>query len=134
NELIKVALLKMRENQQWISYLYPYSIPYYRKKGWEIMNEHLTYTLKDSQLPHYPAVAGFVERLAIDHDDVIDLYHRFALANHGALIRQQLNWDEYWRWENEEERTAAVYYDSNGQAMGYIFYWIVKDIFYIKDR
>lgn len=32
-ELIEVALTNMRERNQWISYLYPYNIPYYRRKG-----------------------------------------------------------------------------------------------------
>ena len=36
-DLIKLALETMREDQQWISYLYPYNVPYYRRKGWEIM-------------------------------------------------------------------------------------------------
>lgn len=31
-DLIIVALDNMRKNKQWISYLYPYSIPYYRRK------------------------------------------------------------------------------------------------------
>mgnify|MGYP003623254581 FL=1 len=38
SELIKMGLSGMRERGEWISYLYPYSIPFYRKKGWEIMS------------------------------------------------------------------------------------------------
>ncbi|WP_307728572.1 GNAT family N-acetyltransferase [Alkalicoccobacillus plakortidis] len=34
NDLMKQSLQKMRDSGQTISYLYPYSIPYYRKKGW----------------------------------------------------------------------------------------------------
>ena len=40
NDLIRRALEKMRKAGQYISYLYPYSIPYYRRKGWEIMSDH----------------------------------------------------------------------------------------------
>lgn len=133
SDLIKTGLLKMRENKQWISYLYPYSVPYYRHKGWEIMNEHIMFSIKDSQLPKYKDVPGFVERLDIDDEDVMRIYNHFSHINHGAMIRHKLNWDEYWRWENEEERTAAVYYDINDQPMGYVFYWIAKDVFHIKE-
>lgn len=133
NDLIKTALTKMRENQQWISYLYPYSVPFYRKKGWEIFSERISFNITDSQLPNYEKQPGFVERLDIDEDDVVDVYNRFSATNHGALIRNKLSWNEYWRWENEQERTAAVYYDQHGQPMGTMFYWIDKDIFYIKD-
>ncbi|RKS87268.1 putative acetyltransferase [Orbus hercynius] len=133
NDLIQIALKKMRDNQQWISYLYPYSVPFYRKKGWEIFSEFVVFNLKDSQLPRYDKQPGFVERLEIDEEDVIDVYNRFSQSNHGALIRSQLSWDEYWRWENENERTAAVYYDQHNQPTGVMFYWINKDVFYIKD-
>lgn len=133
NELIKLALTKMRENQQWISYLFPYSVPYYRKKGWEIFSERIIFNINDTQLPRYEKQTGFVERLDVDDVDVIDVYNRFADTNHGALIRRKLSWSEYWRWENEDERTAAVYYDENNNAMGVMFYWIVSDVFYIKD-
>lgn len=133
NDLIKQALTKMRDNQQWISYLYPYSVPFYRKKGWELFSERVTFDIRDFQLPHYDNQPGFVERLDIDEDDVIDVYNRFSYTNHGALIRSKLSWSEYWRWENENERTAAVYYDENSHAMGVMFYWIINDVFYVKD-
>lgn len=133
NELIYVALCRMRERKQYISYLYPYSIPYYRKKGWEIMSDHMTFTIRDTQLPKTVDVPGHVERLPVDDEDVINTYDRFAQTNHGAMIRDKQSWEEYWRWENEEERIAGVYYDEHDKPMGYILYWIEKDIFHIKD-
>lgn len=133
NDLIKVGLERMREREQWISYLYPYSVPYYRKKGWEIMSDRMTFEIKDSQIPHYPETSGFVERLSIDDKDVKDIYDRFARSNHGAMIRGEMEWTEYWRWENEEERIAAVYYNKNNRPMGYVMYWIARDVFHIKE-
>ena len=133
NDLIKSGLQIMKNKGQWISYLYPYSIPYYRRKGWEIMSDHLTFTIKDSQIPKNIAVKGFAERLSVNDPDVISVYDKFARSNHGALIRATQEWEEYWRWENEEERTAAVYYDKDDIPQGYILYWIEEDIFHIKD-
>lgn len=133
NSLIRKALVKMREQEQWVSYLYPYSIPYYRRKGWEIMSDHLTFTIKDSQLPKPVEVPGFVERLSVEHPDVIATYDRFARQTHGALIRNKLDWEEYWRWENEDERIAAVYYKDPHEPAGYVMYWIEDDIFHIKE-
>ena len=133
NDLIKLGLEKMRENQQWISYLYPYSIPYYRRKGWEIMSDHMTFIIKDTQLPKTEDVSGHVERLAVDDEDVKNIYDQYARSNHGALIREKFEWAEYWRWENEDERTAAVYYDHSDIPLGYVLYWIERDIFHIKE-
>lgn len=133
NDLIKKGLEIMRDNGQWISYLYPYSIPYYRRKGWEIISDHLTFELKDNQIPKSRPVSGYVERLAVTEKDVIDVYDKFARSTHGALIRHKLEWEEYWRWENEEERIAVVYYDEHDTPRGYILYWISEDVFHIKD-
>lgn len=133
HDLVKLGLTHMRDHHQWISYLYPYSIPFYRKKGWEIMSDHLTFDVKDTQLPKPVTVPGHVERLEIDDEDVIKTYDTFAAQNHGAMIRNQLNWDEYWRWENEEDRIAGVYYDDNDVPQGYVLYWIADEVFHIKE-
>lgn len=133
NELIRVALENMRESQQWISYLYPYSIPYYRRKGWEIMSDKLTFKIRDTQLPKNVDVPGMVERQEVDHEDVYKVYNQFAKENHGALQRTKFNWEEYWRYENEEQRTAAIYYGTNGEPKGVLFYWIAEEVFHIKE-
>ncbi|WP_414841825.1 enhanced intracellular survival protein Eis [Enterococcus saccharolyticus] len=133
NELIRVALENMRESQQWISYLYPYSIPYYRRKGWEIMSDKLTFKIRDTQLPKNVDVPGMVERQEVDHEDVYKVYNQFAKENHGALQRTKFNWEEYWRYENEEQRTAAIYYGADGEPKGVLFYWIAEEVFHIKE-
>lgn len=133
NDLIKKALYEMKSNNQYISYLFPYSIPYYRKKGWEIISDRIKYSINDNQLPAYDNVAGTVSRESVEHEDVKEVYNNYALNNHGALIRNDSEWEEYWRWEDEEERIAAIYYDENDKAQGYILYWIDEDIMYVKD-
>ena len=66
SNLMKKALLNMQENHRCVSMLYPYLIPYYRKKGWEIVSDKMTYTIKDTQLPKHYKVGGMVERVDID--------------------------------------------------------------------
>ena len=132
-ELIHVALMRMRDNQQWISYLYPYSVTYYRKKGWEIMSDMITFDIKDSQIPKMDSAPGYVERKTVEEEDVRDVYNQFAQVTHGAMTRTKNDWDEYWRWENEQERTAAVYYNAKNKARGFMFYWIENDVFHIKE-
>lgn len=59
--LIIEAIHRMRANKQWISYLYPFSIPFYRHKGWEIISDHMTFNISDTQLPKPIDVVGHVE-------------------------------------------------------------------------
>ncbi|QCA27917.1 GNAT family N-acetyltransferase [Vagococcus xieshaowenii] len=131
--LIMLALEKMREDGQWISYLYPYNIPYYRRKGWEIMSDKLSFDMKDTQLPTTQPTPGYVEREAVNHPDVYEVYESFARQHHGAMLRSDFNWEEYWRYENQDERTAAIYYGANQQPLGVLFYWIAADVFHVKE-
>ena len=134
--LVKGIMLKslqqMKEAGQTISYLFPYSIPYYRKKGWEIISDVMSFSIKDTQLPEKVEVQGLVQRLEVDHDDVKIVYDLFARKNHGAMIRGQLDWGEYFRWD-KEEMVAAVYYDINKEPTGFLFYWVENDKFYLKE-
>ncbi|MFS0932755.1 enhanced intracellular survival protein Eis [Enterococcus casseliflavus] len=132
-DLIKLALETMREDQQWISYLYPYNVPYYRRKGWEIMSDKLTFKIRDTQLPKTKEVPGIVERKEVDDSDVFTVYNQFSRDNHGALQRTSFHWEEYWRYENEEERTAAVYYNASGHPTGVLFYWVAEEVFHVKE-
>lgn len=132
NKLLYQALKNMKENKQTISYLFPYSIPYYRRKGWEIISDKITYEINDYQLPKTRQVPGDVERVDVESDKVKEAYNRFALKTHGALIRDELAWHEYLLWDSDD-LMAALYYNKDNQANGYVLYGIKDEIFYIKD-
>lgn len=132
HQLMRQSLKDMRDRKQTVSYLFPYSIPYYRRKGWEIISDMMTFSIKDTQLPNLVQVSGMVERTDIYHPDIKLTYDRFARENHAAMIRDELSWEEYFRWE-KEELTAGIYYNANHEPLGFVFYWIADDIFYMKE-
>ena len=132
SSLIKTALNSMRENHQCVSMLVPYMIPYYRKKGWEIVTDKMTYTIKDTQLPKRREVSGMVERVGIDSEDLRIVHNAFTRMRHGALKRNELEWEEYWRWESDDV-IVAVYYNEAGEPKGYLVYYIANDVFRIKE-
>ena len=132
HSLMKQGLKNMRKRKQTVSLLFPYSIPYYRRKGWEIISDIMTFTIRDTQLPKHREVPGMVHRVDSNHKDLKSLHNRFTLQRHGALIRDELAWEEYWRWE-VEDITTAIYYDEYGVPQGYIIYWIADDIFHMKE-
>lgn len=132
NKLLRQALSDMRDRKQSISYLFPYSIPYYRRKGWEIISDKMTFEVKDFQLPKFKNVMGEVERVNIDSPDIREVYQRFAYNSNAAMLRNDLAWDEYFRWD-VDDLTAAVYYDADGGPTGYVLYWISNEVFHIKE-
>ena len=131
-KLIYQSLLNMREKGQTISYLYPYSIPYYRKKGWEIISDMISYEIDDYQLPKHKRVPGEVVRVDLEGVEIKDTYERYANVTHGALVRDELAWSEYFRWDTDDVM-AAVYYDEEDEKQGYVIYYIEDEIFYVKD-
>lgn len=93
-KLLRKALENMRDRKQSISYLYPYSIPYYRNKGWEIISDKITFEVNDYQLPKNRQVPGVVERVNIEDEKVRQTYDRFSMQTHGAMLRTDLAWRE----------------------------------------
>lgn len=130
--LMSKILEYMREEKQLISVLYPYSIPFYRKMGWEVVSDKLTYRIKDTQLPKKQNVPGMVRRVELECEDLQNVYRYYAVQHHGALIRDDLAWAEYWRWETDDV-TAAIYYDEDGKPLGYLVYVVKNEIFYVKE-
>lgn len=130
--LMKKSLEEMREEGQTVSFLYPYSIPYYRKKGWEIISDKMEFSIKDTQLPKFVEVSGMVDRVDLESEDIKLIHDKFAYMRHGALVRKKLEWEEYFRWDLED-LTAAVYYNEKEQPTGYLYYWIENEIFHIKE-
>jgi len=132
NKLMLHALSHMRDRKQSISYLYPYSIPYYRRKGWEIISDKISFEVPDTQLPKLRMVPGNVERASIDHPDIRTIYKHFALQNHGAMLRNDLAWEEYLRWVLDD-MVVAIYYDGDDLPKGFLLYWVAEEIFHIKE-
>lgn len=132
HKLLEQALKDMRERGQYICYLYPYSIPYYRRKGWELISDKISYEIKDYQLPKNHQVPGSVQRVKTDSEELKNTYANYAEHTHGAIIRDELAWNEYWLWDKDDVM-AAIYYNEADEPDGYIIYRIENEVFYIKD-
>ncbi len=132
HKLMEQALKNMRERGQYITYLFPYSIPYYRKKGWEIISDKISYEIQDYQLPAHRQVPGDVRRVDVEGEELKKTYAKYAMHTHGAIIRDELAWNEYWLWDSDDIM-GAIYYNEEDQPEGYLIYWLANDVFRIKD-
>ena len=131
-KLMTMTMERLKNEGRYFALLYPYSIPLYRRLGWEIISNKISYEVKDFQLPKAGEVKGHIVRVDWSNDDFKKLHNEFAKATHGCLFRNILAWEEYWRWD-EDDTNVAVYYDENDKATGYIVYLIESDIMYIKE-
>lgn len=130
--LMKHSLTRMKENNKPFALLYPYSIPLYRRLGWEIISNKMTYVIKDRQIPQKISEPGYVRRVSWDDKQFKELHSRFADRTHGCLYRNNLAWEEYFRWD-EDDTMVAIYYSANDVPCGYMVYLISSDIMHIKE-
>lgn len=132
SQLMARGLAEMRCQGQSLALLYPYSIPLYRHRGWEIVSDKMRYRIRDNQLPRHIDVPGYVRRVGRDHPDFMTLHTRFARKTHGCLFRNPLAWEEYWRW-SEDDTAVAIYYNAHDEAQGYMVYLIRDDSMSIRE-
>ena len=118
HKLLEQALKNMKKRGQYISYLYPYSIPYYRRKGWEIISDKISYEIEDYQLPKSRQVAGDVRRVKTDGPELKETYERYAMRTHGAVLRDELAWNEYWLWDPDDITARCCATSSRGTNTG----------------
>lgn len=132
SRLMKKSLIRMKEKRQSLALLYPYSIPLYRKFGWEIISNKISYVIKDSQIPAKAKAPGHVRRVDWENKDFMNLHAQFAQQTHGCLYRNFLAWEEYWRW-TVDDTVVAIYYSAEDKPLGYMVYLLRDDIMYIKE-
>lgn len=132
SKLMSNSLLRMREKHQSLALLYPYSIPLYRKYGWEIISNKISYTIKDKQISTNVKSPGYVRRVDWTNEQFMELHTQFAQQTHGCLFRNFLAWEEYWRWDMDETM-VAIYYNTDNKPYGYMVYLIHEDIMQIKE-
>ena len=131
-QLMYRSLAHIRSKHEPFALLYPYSIPLYRRRGWEIISNKISYIVKDRQITTSVNAPGMVHRVEWDDQAFMNLHNTFAQATHGCLFRNSIAWEEYWRWE-KDDTFVAVYYDTNRSPQGYMVYLVEADKMYIKE-
>ncbi|WP_161568251.1 GNAT family N-acetyltransferase [Anaerobacillus alkaliphilus] len=118
--LLKKSLEEMKEKEQTISFLFPFSIPFYRKYGWELFTDKKLVTVKKDQFPRFPKRTGTIRRVSKDYELLSSIYEKFAPRFNGMLVRDKKWWNG--RLFANMKGQMAVYYDEQGEAQGYLAY------------
>lgn len=116
--LMRAALGGMRERGIHLSMLHPFAHVFYRRFGWELATEAVSYRLKPTDLPTSPEQ----ERLRVYRDE--DLPRMMALleeeaSRHPLCVRRG---ESCWRRALEREDTEVTVYEAEGSVEGYVLY------------
>ncbi len=125
NSLMERAILQMKADKQVVSYLHPFEASFYRKYGYEMMSSYKNITVPAQDLSGYGGVKGAVRRnepLQV-LSELSAVYRQYCLRYNGMLVRT----DKWWQHALFSDKTAAVYFNEQGEARGYLLY-------HIKDK
>ncbi|WP_087975098.1 GNAT family N-acetyltransferase [Oceanobacillus rekensis] len=129
-QLLAHALQHMRKNGQIVSYLHPFSVPFYRKFGWEIAFNKKRYTIPMDKLKRKWDAIGYVRRIDADNKLIHQIYSEVALNFNGMLTRDAKWWEQRVLTNNE---MVAVCYNMNNEADGYIIYRVKDNILQVDE-
>ncbi|WP_068677053.1 enhanced intracellular survival protein Eis [Oceanobacillus sp. Castelsardo] len=123
-DLLFHALQKMRENGQLVSYLHPFSVPFYRKYGWEMAFAKMKYEIPMENIKKNWDGSGYVKRAESDISIFNTVYHTYMDQFNGSLIRDEKWWEQR-VWKHKPLKVVA--YNNEHKPDGYL-------IFSVKDR
>jgi len=120
-KLLVHGLRVMKERGQTVSFLAPFSFPFYRKYGWETYVDRKAYTVDTGLLPIFPDTGGHVKR----NDDLQllnSLYEPYAQAYNGTLKRDADWWTD--KVLKQKKGKVVVYFNANDVPRGYMIYQV----------
>lgn len=124
-EMLAHSLQYMKDNGYCISMLHPFSVPFYRKFGWELFANRLKVTLTKADLVMKESVPGIIRRFdEQSHPEAIErVYTEFTQPFNGMLAREK----DWWTNAIYGGGKGAMYLNEQSNAAGYMIYEI-------KDR
>lgn len=132
-QLLLKALETMKNNGQTISFLHPFSFPFYRRYGWETYTEYRKYIIGTPLLTGvFAGGSGGIERIPPEPSLLNPVYEAFAKQYNGMLKREE--W--YWReriFKPKKGAALAMYRDRSGEPRGYVHYQVRDKICTIHE-
>ncbi|WP_066052855.1 GNAT family N-acetyltransferase [Robertmurraya korlensis] len=119
-QLITEALRHMNQQQQYISFLHPFDIHFYRRFGWEIFADNKKVTVEKKDFVMLPSTHGKVIRDIAENERVHieKVYKAYAASHSGMLVRTQDWWNDHVYCEDN----IACYMNERGEYEGYLVY------------
>lgn len=130
DQIMQELLNDCREQGILFSYLAPFSYPFYRRYGYELLFERMSFNIPSEKWPKTVVKAtGNVRRVNWEEaKDVLQvIYAKSMVKEEGYLVRE--DWWAYYRFELNRSNYYAIYYDEQNEAQGYLVYQINNGVF-----
>lgn len=131
--IMKELLKDCREQGILFSYLAPFSYPFYRRYGYELLFERCSYRIPNKNWPRVVGTKGSVLRKDWQgaKEAVAEIYKKAMAKEEGIVVRED------WWYEHKFHLKAghyfAIYYNEVQDAQGYLVYQIKAGVFTIVE-
>lgn len=125
--MLEQALLTMRDRGHVVSVLYPFSLAFYRKYGWELFTQELRVRFPPGllQVGEEPGIEA--RALPFPDDDSQAFYNEYARSHYNLAQRGEAQWrKELWP-RAEEAARGVVKFTRDGRVVGLLFYILVRE-------
>jgi predicted acetyltransferase len=129
-KLLRHALYDMKEHEQDLSLLHPFSFSFYRQYGWEHAFTLQHYAIPVRELKKDWKASGYVKRISEDTSLLHQLYTTYAASYNGMLTRDEVWWKQ--RVLKDKYHIAAAY-NQQHTAEGYIIFSVENNEFTVKE-
>jgi len=131
-QLLLHVLGEMRDEGMTVSFLHPFSIPFYRKFGWEVVADSVVLELPPAKCGGFGMQGSMrrMERPLEELDLLRRLYGRYA-----ARFNTMLDRDAKW-WEDRVLTNGLICYcyeDDSGEPQGYMLFTLKERLMNIAE-
>jgi predicted acetyltransferase len=133
NQIMERILKDCRERKVSLSYLAPFSYPFYRRYGYEQLFDKIHYHLDSRDVPNVKKTSGKMKRATFEQaKKVIEMIYRQMPENQrGGLSRE--DWWYTYKFKQKKENHYALYYDEIGEVKGYVVYQLTAPKFVVVE-
>lgn len=133
NQLMERILQDCKERQVLLSYLAPFSYPFYRRYGYETVFEKISYRLVSRDWPNIKKVPGKIVRTSFEEAETAmdTIYHQMKENQKGGLKRTSWWWD--YKFNQKKGNYFALYFNEKEEATGYLVYRLEGAEFIISE-
>jgi predicted acetyltransferase len=131
-QLLTHVMGEMRDEGLTVSILHPFSVPFYRKFGWEVIADAVSLELEPAKCRGFE-MRGAMRRVERPLEELALLQRLYAA--YAARFNAMLDRDAAW-WEQrvlKEEPLCYVYEDSSGEPKGYMLYKLKQRVMTVAE-
>ncbi|WP_122645237.1 GNAT family N-acetyltransferase [Enterococcus mediterraneensis] len=123
DRIMKQLLQDCKERGAVLSYLAPFSYPFYRRYGYELLFERIAYESNAAQWPDSPKTEGQVKRVTWEQgkDAIKQIFQKLPRHHRGGVVRE--DWWLEFKFPLRKDYTYALYQHEE-ETEGYLIYQI----------